>query len=1005
MSIVLIILGGLSYTFLGVREYPNVDPPIITVSTNYIGANAEVIESQITEPLEESINGIAGIRTMTSTSRDGRSTINVEFDIGIDLDNAANDVRDRVSRSLWKLPQNIEPPSVSKADADANPIIFVNLKSKTKNLLELTDIATNLVKERLQTIPGVSEINIWGEKKYSMRLWMDPLKMNSYNITPMDIRNAVLRENLELPTGRFEGQFTDLSLRTIGRINSVDEFNNLIIKEEKGTLIKFSDVGYADLYPENDRTILKRDGVPMVGCVILPQAGSNHIDISDNFYKRYDDIKKELPQDVTSEIGFDNTMYIRESIAEVEQTIIVAFLLVIFIIFFFLRDWKTTIIPILAIPISLISAFFIMYLAGYTINVLTLLGIVLAIGIVVDDAIVMLENIYRRIEDGEPPIKAGIEGAKEIFFAIIATTAALVVVFFPILFIQGLTGRLFREFGIVLAGSIVVSAFVALTLTPMISTRILAGKKGHGKFYNMTEPFFVGLMEYYRKSLLWFMKRRYLTLPVIIASFAIIYFAGKSLPSELAPIEDRGAMRLSITAPEGTGFAYMNNYVDEIVKVVADTVPEARTLISVASPGFGSSSSVNSGFTRIFLIDKNESRRSQQEIGDQLSDIFAKYSDARIFVIQEQSIGSNRGGLPVQYVLQAQSLDKLKKVLPKFLLKARQNPAFKVVDVDMKFNKPELSMEIQREKARELGVSVADIAQTLQLSLSGQRYDYFIKSGKLFQIIGQLPKIYRSVPDNLRLLYVRSSNGNLVSLDDLVSLKETSVPPQLYRYNRYVSATISASLIPGYTIGSGLEEMDRIAATTLDETVYTALSGPSKDFKESSSNLLFVFLLALVLIYLVLAAQFESFRDPFIIMFTVPLALTGALFSLYIFDQTLNIFSQIGLIMLIGIVTKNGILIVEFANQIRRRGKDKFDSVIESATLRFRPILMTSLSTILGTLPIALALGAGSESRVSMGIAIIGGLILSTLLTLYIVPAIYTYLTPKNLKNQKEDSL
>jgi multidrug efflux pump len=521
----------------------------------------------------------------------------------------------------------------------------------------------------------------------------------------------------------------------------------------------------------------------------------------------------------------------------------------------------------------------------------------------------------------------------------------------------------------------------------------------------MTEPFFVGLMEYYRKSLLWFMKRRYLTLPVIIASFAIIYFAGKSLPSELAPIEDRGAMRLSITAPEGTGFAYMNNYVDEIVKVVADTVPEARTLISVASPGFGSSSSVNSGFTRIFLIDKNESRRSQQEIGDQLSDIFAKYSDARIFVIQEQSIGSNRGGLPVQYVLQAQSLDKLKEVLPKFLLKARQNPAFKVVDVDMKFNKPELSMEIQREKARELGVSVADIAQTLQLSLSGQRYDYFIKSGKLFQIIGQLPKIYRSVPDNLRLLYVRSSNGNLVSLDDLVSLKETSVPPQLYRYNRYVSATISASLNPGYTIGSGLEEMDKIAATTLDETVYTALSGPSKDFKESSSNLLFVFLLALVLIYLVLAAQFESFRDPFIIMFTVPLALTGALFSLYIFDQTLNIFSQIGLIMLIGIVTKNGILIVEFANQIRQRGKDKFDSVIESATLRFRPILMTSLSTILGTLPIALALGAGSESRVSMGIAIIGGLILSTLLTLYIVPAIYTYLTPKNLKNQKEDSL
>ncbi len=997
MSIVIVLFGAIGYTSLGVREYPSIDPPIITVQTNYIGANATVIESQITEPLEESINGIAGIRSLTSTSRDGRSLITVEFNVDADLETAANDVRDRVSRAINQIPQDADPPVVTKADADAIPIVMVTLSSNAKSILELSDYARNVLKEKIQTIPGVSAIQIWGEKRYSMRLWLDPVKMNSYKVTPVDVRSVLQKENVELPSGRLEGDNTELTVRTLGLLTTPEDFNKLIVKDDQGVTVRLSDIGYAEYFPENEKTILRRDGIPMVGLVIIPLPGSNHIQIADEFHKRIEELKKDLPADMEIKIGFDATSFIRKSISEVKETILIAFGLVIVIIFLFLRNWRTTLIPILAIPISLIGAFFIMYAAGFTINVLTLLGIVLAIGIVVDDAIVVLENIYRKIEDGLSPIEAAVKGSSEIFFAIISTTVSLASVFLPIVFLQGLTGKLFKEFGYVIAGSVIISAFVALTLTPMMSSRLLKSHEEHSWFYNKTEPFFVWLGSAYRRSLEAFMRARWIAFPVMLLSgFIIVWFGGR-LQSELSPQEDRGQLRLNSTAPEGTSYDYMDAYMVRLNEQMRLLVPEADNMVMVTAPGFGASST-NTGFIRIMLKEREERERSQQQIATVITEEAKKYNDARTIVTQEQSIGGgSRGGLPVQYVIQAASYEQLRDILPVFLAEARQSPVFSVTDVNLKFNKPEVVVEIDRSKARDLGVSVSDVATTLQFSLSGQRFGYFIKDGKQYQVIGQLERSERNQPLSLRSMFVKNKKGEMIQLDNIVKLTERSSPPQLYRFNRYSSATVSAGLAPGKTIGDGITEMDRIADKVLGEKYSTSLEGASKDFVDSSSSLLFTFLLAIILIYLVLAAQFESFRDPFIIMLTVPLAIAGAVFSLSIFGQTLNIFSQIGQIMLIGLVTKNGILIVEFANQRREAGSDLLTAVKEASELRFRPILMTSLSTMLGALPIALALGAGSESRVSMGIAIIGGLLFSTILTLYVIPAMYSYLSPKNL--------
>ena len=995
ISIVILLFGFIGFTYLGLRDYPVVDPPVISVSTNYIGANAQVVESQITEPLEESINGIQGIRSLSSTSADGRSTITVEFEIGSDLDAAANDVRDKVSRAQRALPPDVDPPIVTKSQT-FDVIMALTVQSENRDLLGLSEIADVIFKERLQTIPGISNITIWGEKEYAIRIQMDPVKLSAYGLSPLDVRNAIQSQNLELPTGKIEGNRTELTIRTFGRLNSPEEFLDMVIRETDGVIVQLKDIATAELRPRNLNTLLRGNGIlPMVGVAVTPLPGANQIEIADEVYRRVEQIKQDLPPDIKVGYAFDQTKPIRKGIREVQDTVLIAFSLVVLIIFLFLRNWRTTLIPVVAIPISLIGSFFVMYMFGFSINILTLLGIVLATGLVVDDAIVMMENIYRRIESGMEPIKAGLEGSKEIYFAIIATSITLVAVFLPIIFLRGLTGRLFYEFGIVVTGAIVISTIVSLSLTPMLSSRFLRKSK-HSRIYNFTEKFFVGMTNLYNHSLSRFLKVRWLAWPIFLSCLAAIYFINLELPSELAPMEDKSGFRVISTAPEGTSYEVMDNYVVDLLKLI-DTIPEKDAYISVTSPGFGSSTAANSAFVFVSLKDPEDRTRSQGEVVGSLFPKVMGLNYARSFVAQPQTIevGGGLTGLPVSYVIQAPNFDRLKEVIPEFMEGVADHPAFSTSNLNLKFNKPELHIQINRERARNMGVTVRDIAETLQLYYSGQRFGYFVRNGKQYEVIGEANRAARNEPSDLINIFVRNQQGELIQINNLVSFVEESNPPALYRYNRYISATVSAGLSPGYTLGQGIAAMDEIKAQVLDDTFSTALTGTSKDFQESSGGLYFAFILALILIYLALSAQFESFLDPFIIMFTVPLALTGALLALWLGEHTMNIFSQIGIIVLVGIVTKNGILIVEFANQRRQAGLSTFNAVVEASTLRLRPILMTSMATILGVLPIALALGNASTSRISMGIAIIGGLLFSLLLTLYVIPAIYSYFKKK----------
>ncbi len=992
MNIMLVLVGLIGLLYLGVRDYPSVDPPIISVSTSLPGANADVVETQVTEPLESAINGIPGIRSLTSVSRDGSSRITVEFELNVDLETAANDVRDKVAGAQRRLPKDIDPPTVAKADADAQPIFGVSLRSDQRSLIDLSMFAEQYYKERLQTIPGVSSVGIWGQKRYSVRLRMNPASLAAYGITPMDVRDAVVNENVELPSGRIEGDNTELTIRTLGRLMTIDDFNNLVIREDGDRVVRFRDIGIAEVDAEDTRSIMRQDGVPMVACTVIPQPGANYIDIVDRAYKVMADLEKDLPADIKTGISFDNTRFIRSSIGEVQRTIVEAFVLVVLIIFLFLRNWRTTLIPVLAIPISLIAAFFVMYLAGFSINILTLLAIVLAIGLVVDDAIVVMENIYTKIEYGMEPLEAGIKGSNEIFFAVIATTISLVAVFFPIVFLQGTTGRLFREFSIVIAGSVAVSAFVALTFTPMISTKLLTKDATNNWFYRKTEPFFNGMIGMYRRGLEAFMRKRYIAPIILVIAGVFIYILWRTIPSEMAPLEDRSNVNISSTAPEGATFEYMNRYALELASFVKGEVPEQDRLIEMVGMG-----NVNRSNLNLWLVDPEDRHRTQQEIADELGVKVRQFTGARTMVSQQQTFGGRRGGLPVEYVIQAKNLEELKRVLPDFMDEVNQSPVFSVADLNLKFTKPELTINIDRNKAAVLGVSMQNIAQTLQLTMGEQRIGYFILNGKQYQIFSQLDRENRNKPSDLQNIYVRNSMGEMIHLDNLVTMEESSMPPQLYRYDRFVSATVSAGLAKKQTLSQGLEEMDRIAGNVLDDNFKTTLSGSSKDFVESSSSLMFAFVMALMFIYLVLAAQFESFRDPLIIMFTVPLALIGAMVSLWCFGQTMNIFSQIGIIMLVGLVSKNGILIVEFANQRKAIGVPMREAIEEAAVARFRPIMMTSLATILGILPMAIATGAGAESRVAMGIAVVGGMVCATFLTLFIIPAIYSYFSSETV--------
>lgn len=1002
LSIAILLFGVVGFNMLGLREFPSVDPPIITVSTSYVGANADVISTQITEILEESINGIEGIRTLTSSSADGRSYISVEFNIGADMEAAANDVRDRVSRSMRQLPQDCDPPVVSKTDADSDAILILSIQSDSRSLLELTDFGINVFKERLQTIPGVSSIGFYGDKKYAMRLQLDPERLTAFKISPSDVKNALQRENVELPSGRIEGYERELTIRTLGRLTTEDEFNNLLIKEENGAVVRLKDIGQAHLDAENLRSANRGNGsIMQIALAVQPQPGSNHIAIADEFYKRLDQLRKEIPADIKTVLVTDNTVNIRKGIKEVEETIFFAFALVVLVIFVFLRQWRTTLIPVLAIPISLIGTFFLMYASGFTINLLTLLGVVLATGLVVDDAIVVLENIYKKIEAGENPVIAGHKGSEEIIFAIISTTITLAAVFLPIIFLGGLTGRLFREFAVTVAGSVIISAFVSLTLTPMMCSRMLKKSTSESKLYLLSERLFDRMNERYNRSLRSFILHRWIAFVIMAVSLVIIFWIGSKIPSELAPMEDKSRVRISITAPEGTAYEAMDQYVKEISEFL-DTIPEKTTMMAVTSSG---SSGTNGGFARITLVPPEERKQSQQEITDYINGFLRKMNFARAYATQEQTIATTRrgAGLPVQFVILAPDFAQLKLALPKFLEKAQESKAFQLVDVDLKFNKPELRVEMDRDRAKAMGVSVRDVAENLSLYFSQQRYGYFIMRDKQYQVIGEATRVNRNDPRDLSSIYIRNSAGNLIQLDNVLRLSNQSNPPQIYRFNRYVSATVSAQPAVGVTLGQGIDEMRKIGKEVLGENFATTLAGTSRDFAESSSSLLYAFIFTLVLIYLVLAAQFESYRDPLIVMLTVPLAMAGAVLSLYFFNQTLNIFSEIGIIVLIGIVTKNGILIVEFANQKKDLGLSLNEAVLEGATLRLRPILMTSLATGLGALPIALAIGAAAKSRVPMGITIIGGLMFSLVLTLYVIPALYTLISGKRKTDTDEE--
>ena len=1006
-SIIIIVFGGVAYKFLSLREYPAIDPPNITVRTNYTGASSDVIESQITEPLEKGINGIQGIRTITSSSNQGSSSITVEFNLDVDLDNAASDVRDKVAQALKQLPADIDaPPVISKADASGDVIIILAVQSKNKSIIQLSDFAENVLQEKFQTIPDVSGVNVFGLRRYAMRLDYNPDKMNAYGVTVSDIRNTLDKENIELPGGKIYGNKTELIVKTMGRLSSEADFRNLILREDENGIVRLGDVADIRLGSEAEEVGFRLNGVTSIACGIAPQPGANFVKISDEFYKRLESIKKQKGfEDIEFTVVLDNTANVKRALKEVEETLIIALVLVVLVVYLFFRNWSIAFRPLIDIPVSLVGAFFIMYYAGFSINVLTLLAIVLATGLVVDDGIVVTENIFRKLEGGMDIKDAAREGSKEIIFAVISTSITLAVVFLPIVFIQGFVGSLFREFGIVIAGAVLISAFVSLTLTPVLNVLLTRKKPKPSWFYVKTEPFFEGMENGYKNMLQKFMKVKWVAWVILSACVVVIGLLYGTLQSELAPLEDKSQFRFNATAPEGTSFDFMDQYTQGLADYFYDSVPSRQFVFASTNNSF-SNGSTNNAFGRVVLANPEDRDLSQEEIVNLTNAGIAKFNDARVFLVQEQTISvgfGSRGSLPVQFVLQNLDFQKIKEVMPKFLAEARKDETFQMVDANLKFNKPELEISIDRIKAKDLGLSVQDVAQTLQSALSGGRLGYFLMNGRQYQVVGQMMRAERDNPSDLNRYYIRNNKNEMIQLSSIVIVKENSNPPQLYHYNRFKSATISASLAPGKTIGDGVKAMRKIGDKLLDESFSTSLSGPSRDFEESSSNTSFAFLLALVLIYLVLSAQFESFIDPLTIMITVPLALTGALVSLWLTGQTINIFSQIGMIMLIGLVTKNGILIVEFANQKREAGLTIMQAIIEAAAQRLRPILMTSLATALGALPIALSLGAAATSRISLGVVVVGGIMFSLILTLFVIPAVYVYFS-RNKKFENHEA-
>ena len=986
LSLVVLLVGLMGYSRLPVREYPNIDEPVVSVTTEYRGASPEIIESQVTQPLEEVLSGIEGVDLIVSQSREGRSQISVRFRIDRDQDSAAADVRDRVSRARRQLPEEVDEPVIAKVEADAQPIIYLALSSDRQSPVEVTDVADRLVKDRLQNLPGVAEVRIFGARMPAMRIWLDRLRLAAYGLTPQDVEAALRRQNIEVPAGRIESQQREFTVLAETDLRTAEQFNDLIIRDADGYLVRLRDIGEARIGARDERTITRFMGNPAVALGVVKQSTANPLEVSAAVKKALPGIAEVMPEGMKIDVGYDSSIFIAKSIENVFHTIIEAVVLVVLVIFVFLRSFRATLVPIVTIPVSLVGAFIFMWLFGFSINTLTLLALVLAVGLVVDDAIVMLENISRHVEAGMAPMAAAIKGAREISFAVIAMTITLAAVYAPIGFQTGRTGRLFTEFAWTLAGAVLISGFVALTLSPMMCSRLLRHQERHNFLYRWIEGGLDALTRSYAATLRLALsvKAAVILGMVLVAAFAVVLF--RQLPSELSPVEDRGTVVALGIAPEGSTPAYTDQYVKRMEAIFRDT-PYVERFFTVI--GF---SGVTQGINFVRLVDWDERPVSQQDVTKSLFPKLFAIPGLLAFASNPPSLGQSPVDKPLQYVLQSsQSYDALQEAVDQLTAAARQNPGLQNLDSDLKLNKPQLKVDIDREKAALLGIDVESIGRTVETMLGGRQVTRFKRDGKQYDVMVQLKDIDRTDPDDLREIFVRGQDGSMVALSNLVRIEETVAPKELNHFNKLRAATLTATLAPGYSMGEALGFLDAEAAK-LPPGIVTDLNGQSREFRSSTSGLYVTFLLALAFIYLVLAAQFESWVDPAIIMLTVPLSMTGALLALKLTGQTMNVYSQIGLVTLVGLITKHGILIVEFANQLQEAGRSKLEAVVMSATLRLRPILMTTGAMVLGSVPLAIATGAGAESRHAIGWVIVGGLLLGTLLTLYVVPTAYMLL-------------
>jgi multidrug efflux pump len=1004
MSLLIILVGVISFLRLTVREYPKIDTPVVSVRTVYQGASAQVIESQVTQVLEDSISGIEGVRTLKSVSREETSQITVEFLSDRDPDAAANDVRDRVSRVRGRLPEEVDEPIIAKVEADAQAIMWLRLNSDKHGALEISDYADRYIADRLKTLPGVASVIIGGERRYAMRIWLDRERLAGYGLTPQDVEDALRRQNVEVPSGRIESRQREFTVLSETDLRTPEQFNRLIVREVNGYPVRLSDIGRAELGAQDERNIVRVNGNPAVGMGIVKQSTANTLAVAQAVKNELPKIAAALPPGMDVGIAFDTSVFIEKSIQSVYTVMAEALLLVVLVIYFFLRSVRATLIPFVTIPVSLIGALFLIWLMGFSINVLTLLGIVLAIGLVVDDAIVVLENIHRHIEEGTPPLRAAFQGSREIGFAVVAMTVTLAAVFAPLAFSTGNTGRLFMEFALTVAAAVVVSGFVALTLTPMMCSKLLRRQASHHPIYNALERFFQGVSSGYRRALAGCLRHRAL----VIATFALVAVGGgvlfTLLKSELSPLEDRGFFIGVMVAPEGATVDYTDSYARSWEKIYSE-VPEITSYFVVVAPGLDRPSPVNFALSFVRFKDWDERTRKSQEITASLAPkMFQTMPGVLAFPVNPPSLGQSFRNPPVQFVVQGNSYEDLDRRVDALVTKARAFPGLVNVDSDLKLNKPQLSIDINREKAANLGIQVEAIGRTLETLLGGRQVTRFKREGKQYDVIVKLEDKDRRQPTDLTSIYVRGANGRITQLSNLVMVRETVAAKELNHFNRLRAAIVSANVAPGYTLSEALDFMESTAAEVLTPEYQTSLDGQSREFRESGQQLYFVFVLALAFIYLVLAAQFESFRSPLVIMLTVPLAVTGALLAMNLKGITLNVYSQIGLVMLIGLITKNGILIVEFTNQLRDRGMEKVQAVIQASTLRLRPILMTSAATVLGSVPLAVAAGAGAESRSAIGWVIIGGMTVGTLFTLFVIPAAYTYIVGERQLVTEDDA-